>query len=129
MKRCTLLLFAVAVTTAAMAQTKLADAVKFASVEINLGQVKQNEPVTGTFTVTNISSKPLVIEQATPGCGCTIADYTKEPIAPGKTGFIKATYNAASIGSFVKTVTVKFLGVDETQAITLTGEVTGPAKE
>jgi len=129
MKRCTLLLFAVAVTAAAMAQTKLADAVKFASTEINLGQVKQNEPATGSFTITNISNKPLVIEHATPGCGCTIADYTKESIAPGKTGFIKATYNAASIGSFVKTVTVKFLGVDETQAITLTGEVTGPAKE
>lgn len=129
MKRCTLLLFAVAFTAAAMAQTKLADAVKFASTEINLGQVKQNEPVTGIFTITNISNKQLVIEQANPGCGCTVADYTKEPIAPGKTGFIKATYNAANAGTFHKTVTVKFMGVDETQAITLTGEVTGPAKE
>ncbi len=129
MKRCTLLLFAVAVTAAAMAQTKLADAVKFASTEINLGQVKQNEPATGSFTITNISNKPLVIEQANPSCGCTVADYTKEPIAPGKTGFIKATYNAANAGTFYKTVTVKFMGVDETQAITLTGEVTGPAKE
>lgn len=129
MKRCTLLLFAVAVTAAAMAQTKLADAVKFASTEINLGQVKQNEPATGSFTITNISNKPLVIEQANPACGCTVADYTKEPIAPGKTGFIKATYNAANAGTFYKTVTVKFMGVDETQAITLTGEVTGPAKE
>ena len=129
MKRCTLLLFAVVITAAAMAQTKLADAVKFASAEINLGKVKQNEPVTGSFTITNISNKQLVKEQANPACGCTIADYTKEPIAPGKTGFIKATYNAANAGAFHKTVTVKFMGVDETQAITLTGEVTGPAKE
>lgn len=129
MKRCTLLLFAVAVTAAAMAQTKLADAVKFASTEINLGLVKQNEPVTASFTITNISNKQLVIEQANPSCGCTVADYTKDPIAPGQTGFIKATYNAANAGTFHKTVTVKFMGVDETQAIILTGEVTGPAKE
>lgn len=76
-----------------------------------------------------ISAKAIGNRTGHPGCVCTIADFTKEPIAPGKTGFVKATYNASNTGSFIKTITVKFTGVNETQAITLSGEVTGPVKE
>ncbi len=129
MKQLIIILLAVASASTAMAQTKIADVAKFNFDKIELGKIKQGEPVTATFIITNISAKPLVIEQASPGCGCTIADYSKEPLAPGKTGFVKATYNAANVGSFIKTVTVKFTGVDETQAITLTGEVLAPNKE
>ncbi len=129
MKQLLIILLAAASASTAIAQTKIADVAKFKSQTIDLGKVVQDEPVTATFEITNISKKPLVIEQAKPSCGCTIADYSKEPIAPGKTGFVKATYNAANAGSFVKTITVKFTGVDETQAITLTGEVLAPNKE
>ena len=125
----TILFLAVVHSATAMAQTTPADVAKFSAQTINLGSVKQNEPATASFEITNISDKPLVIEQANPTCGCTIADYTKEPIAPGKMGFVKATYNAANTGSFVKNITVKFTGVDATQAITLTGEVIVPNKE
>jgi len=65
----------------------------------------------------------LIIEQANPTCGCTISDYTKEPIAPGKTGVINATYNAAAIGHFEKHLTVKFAGVAEMKSITFVGDV------
>ena len=129
MKQLIVLMLAAVSASTAIAQTKVADVAKFISQTIDLGKVVQDEPVTATFEITNISTKPLVIEQANPSCGCTIADFTKEPIAPGKTGFVKATYNAASTGGFVKTITVKFTGVDETQAITLTGEVLAPNKE
>ena len=129
MKQLIVLMLAVVSASTAIAQTKVADVAKFKSQTIDLGKVVQDEPVTATFEITNISTKPLVIEQANPSCGCTIADFTKEPIAPGKTGFVKATYNAASTGGFVKTITVKFTGVAETLAITLTGEVMAPNKE
>lgn len=129
MKKWVSAFIAIAVASVAMAQTKTADVAKFNFQTIDLGKVKQGEPATATFEITNISKKPLVIEQASPGCGCTVTDYTKTPVLPGEKAFIKATYNAASAGSFHKTVTVKFAGVDETQAITLTGEVLAPDKE
>ena len=105
----------------------IADVAKFNTETIDFGKIKQSVPAKGTFIVTNISKAPLIIEQANPTCGCTISDYTKEPIAPGKTGVINATYNAANLGLFEKHLTVKFAGVDEIKSIVLTGEVLGAA--
>ena len=100
-----------------------ADVAKFASETIDLGKVKQGVPATAVFTVTNVGKEPLIIEQANPTCGCTISNYTKEPIAPGKTGVINATYNAAGVSHFDKHLTVKFAGVDEVKSITISGDV------
>jgi len=105
------------------AQKKIADVAKLNTETYDFGKVKQNQPPTATFIVTNISSEPLIIEAANPTCGCTISDYTKAPIAPGKTGTIKATYNAANVGAIHKTLTVKFAGIDELKSINLAGEV------
>lgn len=121
-------LFAVvfAITSGAFAQPqakKVADVAKFEKETIDFGKIKQNIPAKGTFTVTNISTVPLIIEQANSTCGCTISDYTKEPIAPGKTGVVIATFNAANAGHFEKHLTVKFAGVDEMKSITFTGDV------
>jgi hypothetical protein len=123
MKRILLSAAVFALSATAFAQTKIVDVAKFANETIDFGKIKQGVPQKGTFTVTNIGKTPLIIEQANPTCGCTISDYTKEPIAPGKTGVINATYNAAAMGHFEKHLTVKFAGVDEMKSITFTGDV------
>lgn len=114
-----------ALTFSAMlfAQKTVADVAKFESETIDLGKVKQGVPATATFVVKNVGTEPLIIEQANPTCGCTMGDYTKSPIAPGKTGTITATYNAAAANHFDKHLTVKFSGVDELKSITITGDV------
>jgi hypothetical protein len=114
---------ALVVANIVIAQTKVADKVKFASEIVDLGTVKQGNPVTGTFTLTNIGQEPLIIESVTPGCGCTKSDYTKEPIMAGKTGTITATYNAAAAGNFSKTIYIKFKGIDEQKSVSITGKV------
>jgi hypothetical protein len=109
-------------TTGIFAQKSSKEVAKFESETIDLGKIKQDNPTTATFVITNIGTEPLIIEQASPTCGCTIGDYTKEPIAPGKTGTIKATYNAKNMGLFEKRLNVKFAGYDM-QFITIKGEV------
>ncbi|MEP6617337.1 MAG: DUF1573 domain-containing protein [Ginsengibacter sp.] len=123
MKKLLIAFLAFASTTAVTAQKKIADVAKLNTETFDFGKVKQGVPPTATFVVTNIGTDPLVIETASPTCGCTISDYTKSPIAPGKTGTIKATYNAASLGAIHKTLTLKFAGVDEIKSINLAGEV------
>lgn len=120
-----LLVFATVFTfsSALFAQKKAADVAKFETETINQGNLKQNEPKEVRFIVTNISNEPLIIEQASPTCGCTVGDYTKSPIAPGATGYISAKFNAATVGHFDKHLTVKFAGVDEIKSITITGDV------
>jgi len=123
MKKLLFSIAALTLTTGLFAQKKADDIAKFKTETIEMGKIKQDIPATAIFEVTNIGSEPLIIEQANPTCGCTIGDYTKEPIAPGKTGFIKATYNAKNLNAFEKHLTVKFAGVTDVKSITIKGEV------
>lgn len=68
------------------------------------GTILWKNPVTVTFKITNKGDKPLVISNVTTSCGCTVADWTKEPIAPGKTGIVSSTFDAKAIGRFQKSV-------------------------
>lgn len=102
---------------------KADDVAKFTTETIDLGTVTQNQPATAVFEVTNISKEPLLIETANPTCGCTISDFTKTPIEPGKVGTIKATYNAKNLNAFEKHLTVKFAGVEDLKSITIKGNV------
>src|ERR1035437_2276004 len=110
-------------TTTTPPQKKFADVATVSPETFDFGKIKQNVPAVATFTITNISKEPIVIEQASPTCGCTISDYTKTPIAPGKTGTIKATYNAAAAGAIHKSLTVKIAGTGDIKSISLAGEV------
>lgn len=89
----------------------------------DFGKIKQSVPVSHQFKFKNTGNIPLVISSVRASCGCTVADYTKEPIAPGAEGFVKATYNAANAGPFTKTVTVNANTAEGTVTLTFKGEV------
>jgi hypothetical protein len=72
----------------------------------DFGKIKQGAPVTHEFKFTNAGAVPMIITNVQASCGCTTPDWSKEPIPPGGQGFIKATYNAAAVGAFNKTITV-----------------------
>lgn len=72
----------------------------------DFGKIKQGVPVTATFTFTNSGTQPIVISEAKASCGCTVPEFSKEPVAPGATGTVKATYNAEKTGHFDKDVTI-----------------------
>ncbi|MBW7676897.1 DUF1573 domain-containing protein [Chryseobacterium chendengshani] len=84
----------------------VAEAIKWKSESIDVGNIPQGKPKLIRFEFTNTSSKPIIIENVAPSCGCTAAKYSDKPIQPGKIGFVEASYNAASPGAFVKTVNV-----------------------
>jgi hypothetical protein len=123
MKKLLFSIVALTLTTAIFAQKKSDDVAKIKSETIDLGKIKQDVPTPAVFEVINIGTEDLLIEQANPTCGCTIGEYTKDKIAPGKSGTIKATYNAKNIGMFEKHLTVKFAGCDDMKSITIKGEV------
>src|SRR5688572_4250802 len=74
-------------------------AFNWTSTTFDFGEIKANVPASHQFTFTNTGDSPLVIVSVQASCGCTVAEYTKTPIEPGQTGFIKATYNAAKVGA------------------------------
>lgn len=92
----------------------------------DFGIIPQNTPATYTFTFKNTGKAPLIITNAAASCGCTTPEWTKEPIMPGKKGFVKATYNAASIGVFNKAVTVMSNATKSQVTLYIKGDVKVP---
>jgi hypothetical protein len=89
----------------------------------DFGKIAKDRPVTQEFSFTNDGNVPLVITSVQASCGCTVAEYSKDPIAPGEKGFVKATYNAAKVGTFNKTVTVNANTEEGVVQLTIKGEV------
>lgn len=86
----------------------LASPIEFDSKVHDFGQVSTDAgPLTHTFTVTNDSDEPLTVFAVVSSCGCTAVKWTREEIAPGKSGLITATYsNDEGPVYFDKTLTV-----------------------
>lgn len=72
----------------------------------DFGNIEQGIPKEAEFKLTNEGKEPLIIQTAKAGCGCTNLKYSPEPILPGKSTIIAATYNAAAAGPFTKSITV-----------------------
>lgn len=59
------------------------------------GRLYEGEVATATFHFTNQGPQPAIISHASGSCGCTVADYPREPIAPGQGGTIKVKFHTA----------------------------------
>jgi len=74
--------------------------IKFDKEEHDFGSLLQGEVVSYSFHFTNTGNQPLIISDVGSSCGCTVGEYSREPIAPGKTGTIKVTYNSTGHHGF-----------------------------
>ena len=87
---------------------QVAKPLQFREESYDFGPVKENGgSVIHEFLFTNNSGRHIKILTVQASCGCTTPDWTKDPIAPGKTGFIQASYNPKGRpGYFNKSLTV-----------------------
>jgi uncharacterized protein DUF1573 len=99
------------------------EAVVWKAETVDSGEISQGTPKTFEFEFTNSGKSPIVITSAKASCGCTVADYTKEPIAPGKSAKVTATYNASAKGPFTKTITVTTTENETPKVLTIKGTV------
>ncbi|MDR1500041.1 MAG: DUF1573 domain-containing protein [Tannerellaceae bacterium] len=91
----------------------------------DFGDIKEDGgKVSHAFVVKNDGAQPLVITRVIASCGCTSPEWTKEPIAPGKTGEVLVTYDPLGRpGPFAKTVSIYSNGKRGSQVLTIRGEV------
>ncbi len=82
--------------------------IQFDNTTYDFGTIQEEGgKVTGRFEFTNVGTEDLVLTNVRPGCGCTAANYSKDPIAPGEKGYIEATYNPYNRpGGFNKNIRV-----------------------
>jgi hypothetical protein len=122
MKRIFLALTTLLLGVAVMAQAKPDDVAKVNTDKYDFGKIKQGVPVATYFEIKNITDKPLVVENTWGSCGCTTPEKIDKPIAPGETAKLKVNYNAAAMGHFDKTVSIKFAGVNDPKVVAISGE-------
>ncbi len=91
----------------------------------DFGTIKQGDNGTCEFKFKNTGKTPLIISNAKGSCGCTVPDWPKDPIKPGETSVVKATYDTKRIGAFTKTVTVSSNAKDPNMVLTIKGVVEG----
>jgi Protein of unknown function (DUF1573) len=126
MKKIILFASAIMLGVAAMAQQKADDVMKVNTESHNFGKIKQNVPVTYFFELKNTSDKPIVVENASASCGCTVPEKPSQPILPGKSDKLKVVYNAAAVGPINKDIYIKLAGIPEQKVVHITGEVLTP---
>lgn len=103
--------------------TETASSIVWKAETIDVGEIPQGTPKAIVYEFKNTGKTAVVITQVQGSCGCTATDYTKEPILPGKSAKVTATYNAANKGAFTKTVTVTTSAETAPKILTLKGTV------
>lgn len=100
-----------------------ASSVVWKSETIDVGTIPQNTPKPIIFEFKNTGKTAVIVTNVQGSCGCTATDYTKTPIAPGKSGTVTATYNAVNPGVFAKTVSVTTNAETTAKVLTIKGTV------
>ncbi|MDX5438780.1 MAG: DUF1573 domain-containing protein [Pontibacter sp.] len=98
----------------------------FEQTEYDFGTIKQGETVEHTFEFTNTGSTPLIIENASATCGCTVPEWTKTPVAPGEKGTVAVKFNSTGkMGQQQPTVTIRANTSPNIVRVAMKGNVEG----
>lgn len=73
----------------------------------DFGNVQEGPSADYEFTFKNTGKEPIILTNVQASCGCTTPSWSKDPVLPGKTGTVKASYNTVGRpGPFTKSITV-----------------------
>lgn len=87
--------------------------IAFSESDFKFGKIKKGDKVEHVYEVTNTGTNPLVISEVKPGCGCTVPDFTKDPILPGQKGKITLKFDSSSFDGMVTKQAEVFANVEK----------------
>ncbi|HEY8400994.1 MAG TPA: DUF1573 domain-containing protein [Cytophagaceae bacterium] len=97
---------------------------KFNSDKHDFGLIEEGTTATYEFEFTNVGKDTILLTDVKASCGCTTPYWTKDPIAPGGKGSIKASYSSAGRpGVFTKTITVSSNATEPSKMLIIKGVV------
>ncbi len=92
--------------------------------EFNFGEIKQGEKVSHNYKIKNIGNSDLLISSAKGSCGCTVPEWPKDPIKPGKEANIKVTFDSkGKKGKQAKRVTLMTNAIPNVKILTIKGNI------
>jgi hypothetical protein len=63
----------------------------------NFGFVKRGEIIRNEYEIINTGNAPLIISDIEISCSCTTAEFSKEPILPGKKSKVVVIFNTTTV--------------------------------
>jgi hypothetical protein len=121
------LMISVFLLTACSASVTRNDAgIRFKEQEHDFGPLGYKRAVEYQFEFSNPGQIPLVINYVKTSCGCTVAQWTKTPVKPGKSGMVNIRYDAEYPGVFHKEIYVHYNGPDSPVVLKIKGHVQYP---
>jgi hypothetical protein len=81
-------------------------AIEWEVTSIDFGEIPFDKPIEAEFSFKNPGMVPILISDVKSSCGCTVADFPKQPIISGSIGKIRVTFDAKTEGYFSKTISV-----------------------
>jgi hypothetical protein len=109
--------------------------IAFEKIEHDFGTINEGQKVTYTYKFKNTGEAPLIIQNAQPSCGCTVPEWSKDPIPVGGEGFVKAEFDSngkpniqnktitVTANTWPKTTTLRFKAM-----VTPKDQAQGPTK-
>ena len=96
----------------------------FEETTYDFGAINYGEKVEHIFKYKNVGSTDLIIYNAVGSCGCTVAEFPKEPIPSGKSAEIKIIFDSTGkFGKQNKTVTITTNTFPNTRTLSISGDV------
>jgi hypothetical protein len=104
--------------------------IKFESDTHDYGTIQKDASGACTFTFTNTGKEPLIISNCKTSCGCTVPNWSKDPVLPGQKGTIEVNYTKTNQpGEFNKSITVLSNAKNSTVILIIKGKVVAPPAE
>ncbi len=125
MKKIVLVLFIGLLGFSLTAQDKVAK-IEFKTETIDYGVIEKGSDGMRVFEFTNTGNAPLIISKVSSSCGCTIPNWSKEPVMPGKSGEIQVKYDTNRVNPIRKAITVISNADTPTKVLKIVGEVKAP---
>lgn len=122
MKKIVLVLFVGLLGFSLSAQDTAAK-IEFKTETIDYGVIEKGSDGIRVFEFTNTGNAPLIISKVSSSCGCTIPNWSKKPVLPGKTGEIQVKYDTNRVNPIRKAITVISNADTPTKVLKITGEV------
>ncbi len=102
--------------------------VKFKEMSHDFGVVESgSDTLWYSFSYTNTGNEPLEIRDVKTSCDCTLADWPKTPLQPGKTAIMRGGFKTeGKSGVFEKNIIIILNTSPATNVLTIKGTIGSP---
>lgn len=92
---------------------------------LDFGDIPAGTTVTDTVRFVNNGDTDLVVKSVSTSCGCTVAEYTREPVKPDSVGFVTVKFNSTgrAPGRFRKSVRIRSNAINYREILYVDGNI------